>query len=456
MEVARDSDAQHQDLSTLMRPRPATVTVRAPRFALSVVRGETPGTAFIVDGENPSRVYMGSSPACGIHLPDRHASRRHAALDVHGDRLRVIDLHSTNGTTVDSIQVAEAYLRGGEMLTIGETVLRVTVVDRDATVTLSPATSFGRVVGASAEMRRLYPLCERLAASDLPVVIEGETGTGKELLAESLHENSARSAGPLVVFDCAATRPNVTEALLFGCESGALYAGSSEKIGLFEAANGGTLLIDEVGDLPLEIQPKLLRAIARSEVRRVGAASARHLDVRIIATTRRDLEREIQDGKFRDDLFFRLAAARVELPPLRDRRGDVRLLANHFWERFGHSGAPTEDTLRAFDAHRWPGNVRELENAVARAAELGELSPQLEIPKSPSATAPTGTARDFLDEVIRADLALPAARQRVVDEFLRRYVEDALAKQGGNVARAAAASGVARRYFQILRLRGTK
>jgi transcriptional regulator with GAF, ATPase, and Fis domain len=337
---------------------------------------------------------------------------------------------------------------------VGETVLRVNLASPEAARALSPATRFGRLLGESTSMRRLYPSCERLAASDVSIVIEGETGTGKELLAESIHETSARAEGPFVVFDCTAVPGDLALPTLFGAEA----SGSAPaRAGVFEQADGGTLLVDELGELDADVQPKLLRAIERGEIRRVGADRPRRVDVRVLATTRRDLEREVQAGRLRDDLYFRLAVARIELPPLREREGDAALLAAHFWRELSGEGDELPADIRAHcEAYSWPGNVRELENFVARRVALGDLppAPPRFTGAASSVPLPAPARTDsFVDAILALDLALPEARARVVDQFERRYVERVLAAHGGNVAQAAAASGLARRYFQLLRAR---
>jgi hypothetical protein len=346
--------ARSDDASTVLRERLRAVHDVSASFTLTIAEGRGAGRSLAIDGARPSRAYVGTSPACDLRLEDRCASRRHAALDVRRSRLHVTDLQSTNGTIVDGVEIAEAFLRGGEVLTIGETVIRVAVASPEAQRAISPASSFGRVLGESVAMRRLYPWCERLAASDVAIVIEGETGTGKELLAESLHETSARAEGPFVVFDCASVAPELVEATLFGAEPGALERGSPARVGVFEQAHGGTLLVDEIAELDPRVQPKLLRAIERGEVRRVGAERATRVDVRVLATTRRDLEREVQEGRLRDDLFFRLAVARIELPPLRERAGDAELLAEHFWRELVGEDAPLPRRC-ARSARRTPG-----------------------------------------------------------------------------------------------------
>jgi two-component system response regulator HydG len=308
---------------------------------------------------------------------------------------------------------------------------------------IATAERFGQLIGSSLEMRRLYPLCARLAASDVPVVIEGETGTGKEVIAEALHEHGARAAGPFVVFDCTAVPPNLVESELFGHERGAFTGAVGMRKGVFEQADNGTLLIDEIGDLELGLQAKLLRALERSEVKRVGGDQWIRVNVRVLAATRRDLDRETQDGRFRDDLYFRLAVARIELPPLRARTGDIVTLANHFWKQLGGELPVPYETMQRFERYDWPGNVRELRNAVARQLAMGEFTPE-------SHGARVSGARDALEEVLALELPFPRARDKVLEEFERRYVERVLSKHGGVVGRAAQASGIARRYFNII------
>jgi two-component system response regulator HydG len=430
-----------------------------PTFVLTVIEGPDKGKTFTLDGSQPSRILVGQSPACEIRVTDPLVSRRHASFDVTEHELHLTDLGSTNRTYVGPIAVMDAYLRGGEVVRMGGTQLRVDRLEDQKSTPLSSATSFGRLVGSSVEMRRIYPLCERVAASDIPVIIEGETGTGKEVLAESLHELSPRAQGPFMVFDCTAVPPNLVESELFGHERGAFTGAVVTRKGVFEQADGGTLFIDEIGDLEPSLQPKLLRAIQRSEVRRVGGDRWIPVNVRIIAATRRDLDREVQAGRFRDDLFFRLAVARIELPPLRARRGDVGVLAPHFWAELG--GDPERlpfELLLRFEEYSWPGNVRELYNAVARRLALGDMeAPTGPVPGSGGRSEPPPALKDdFIESVLTENLPLPRARQRVVDELERRYVERVVALHGGNISRAAAASGIAHRYFQKIRARQAK
>jgi DNA-binding NtrC family response regulator len=439
--------------STFARPlfRP---TDTSTDFVLTIVEGAERGRTFTVAGSQPNRALLGSGSTCELQLHDREVSRRHAALEPAGRRLRITDLGSTNGTFVDGVAVVEAFLRGGEIVRLGSTALQLESAPAATTPALPTRTSFGRLVGASTEMRRLYPLCERLAQSLVTVVIEGETGTGKEVLAEALHEEGPRASGPFVVFDCTAVPATLLESELFGHERGAFTGATSTRKGVFEQAHGGTLLIDEIGDLDLPLQPKLLRAIERSEIRRVGGDRPIRVDVRVLAATRRDLDREVQAGRFRDDLFHRLAVARIELPPLRHRAGDVQVLARHFWRALG--GKPEElpgDLLLRWEDDAWKGNVRELRNTVARRLALGELAPTG--PAAHGATAHEGApGDDFLEGILRLGLPLIEARQRMIEEFERRYIDHTLERHGGSVGKAATAAGVAKRHFQRIKARG--
>ena len=461
------------DVKTVLAPKVARPPSTAAAFALTVVEGPDTGKSFVIAPDQPSRVLAGQSPACELRLGDRLVSRRHAAFERVGERerarLRLTDLGSTNGTFVQGLAVLDVLLAGGgELVRVGDTTIRVDLVSRSGGEQLTEATRFGTIVGASPEMRRLYPLCQRIASSSVPVIIEGETGTGKEVLAESLHEMGPRASAPFVVFDCTAVAPNLVESALFGHERGAFTGATDARRGVFEEAHGGTLLLDELGDLELALQAKLLRALERGEVQRVGSSRWVKVDVRVLAATRRDLDREIQLGRFRDDLFFRLAVARVELPPLRRRTGDITVLAQHFWGRLADRGVPfPADFAPRLEAYDWPGNVRELYNAVARRVALGELATigtarpsPTEAPPSPSsplasasasASAQTLRGGDVVEAVLALDLPIVRARERVVEDFERRYVQRVLAQHGGNVTSAAAASGIARRYFQLLK-----
>ncbi len=331
-------------------------------------------------------------------------------------------------------------------------------------------------------MRKLYALCQRLAQSDVPVIIEGETGTGKETLAESIHASSARATGPFIVFDCMAVPTTLIESALFGHVAGAFPGASERRHGIFEEADGGTLLFDEIGALESEFQAKLLRVIERGEIRPIGAANTRKIDVRIMASSRRPLDVEVQAGRFRDDLFFRLAVTRVTVPPLRERIGDIPTLASCFWHDLtGKQGPLPQALVNSLTHHSWPGNVRELQNSIARQVALGELADQgtatlnrtstgpawLEVGPSAAsvheagnrahtkdiATHPSGHPEgrdDIFAQILAMKLPLPMARQRLTLNFERRYIADMLEAHGGDTASAARTAGISKRYFELL------
>lgn len=438
----------------------STQEVFGTTFRLVVTRGPQAGTTFTIDGSSGGPDYVGQSASCAIRLEDPTVSRRHASVDVSGSSLRLRDQGSTNGTFVNGLRITDVFLRGGEDVQVGSSVLRVEAQTAQRKPVLSSASRFGHVIGQSFAMRRLYPVCERLAQSDVPLVIEGETGTGKEALAEAIHQASPRASGPFVVFDCTAVHPSLIESALFGHEKGAFTGAVTSSQGVFEEAHRGTLLIDEIGDLDKPLQAKLLRAIQNAEIRRIGGSKWLKVDVRILAATRRDLDAEVQAGRFRDDLFFRLAVTRVTLPPLRERREDIDLLARHFWNAYSKDGSfMPQDVVERFQSYEWPGNVRELANTVARIVALGELVEEhagglfMHEGRVDSSGAKAQRAPDFMDGIVSKNLGLAEARDKILREFEKRYVERLLGIHQGDVGKAAAASGIGERYLRVIRAR---
>jgi transcriptional regulator with GAF, ATPase, and Fis domain len=452
--TTRSAPDDDQAATWLVRPSAPT---HDTAFVMRVEKGPDAGRSLVLDASGPMRALVGTSPSCQLRLEDRQVSRRHLALEAAGAELRLTDLGSTNGTRVGALRVLEALLAGGEEVSLGETTLRLERLEgpRAQAPALPPLLHFGGVIGMSREMRRLHPLCSRLAKSDITVLIEGETGTGKEELARALHSQGARAGGPFVVFDCAAVPASLVESELFGHERGAFTGAVASRQGVFEQAHGGTLFIDEIGDLDLALQPKLLRAVERGEVRPLGGTRTAQIDVRLLSATRRNLDHEVEQERFRDDLFHRLAVARIELPPLRQRQGDLRMLAAHFCAHFGADpDAIPERVLAGWESWSWPGNVRELRNAVERQIALGDLAEEYST-RTPRAHATTARS-DVFEQVLAKRLPLAEARQQVVEAFEARYLEEVLAQHGGNVTRAAEASGIARRHFYRLRRRDTE
>ena len=432
-------------------PFEGTVTLR-------VIEGAGKGQALVLDDSVPGRILIGRGPACGLRIEDVQISRRHAAIEIVGESVVLRDVGSTNGTFVNGVKIVEAVLDSGQEVRVGPARLVVERAVSGPKAEVPSALGFGRLLGQSREMRRLYPLCRKLAQGRAVVLLEGETGTGKEVLAEALHEEGPRAKGPFVVFDCTTVPANLMESELFGHERGAFTGANQTHVGLLEQAAGGALLIDEIGDLELPLQGKLLRVLEKLEFRRVGGSKVMRADVRILAATRRDLDREVQAGRFRDDLFHRLTVARVELPPLRRRQGDVPLLVAEFCRQLGVSSSVLPpDVLARWIPAEWPGNVRELRNAVVRRIELGEhadvMTASAEVralPREGADDANDVTVAGAVASILSTDLPLLAARQRLIDEFDRQYIARVLERHGGNVSRAAEASGIARRHFHRL------
>ncbi len=397
------------------------------------------------------KLLVGTSQSCALKLGDRRVSRRHLALEQTPEGLLVRDLGSTNGTFVRGVRVREAYVVPGDTIEIGDSQLATTDVDAPADAAPPEADSFGRMVGRSIEMRRLFALADKLAKAEMHVLIEGETGTGKELLAEELHARSVRAQGPLVTFSALAEDPHASAALLFGAAPGMLPSAPDGKAGLLEQAQGGTLILDEPSELTPDIQRRLAGALARGEAQRVGGAAFK-LDVRILTTTNANLDRAVERGLFREDLFFALAAARVEIAPVRRRAADIAVLARHFWAAAHGTGDVPSSLVAHLEAYPWPGNVRELENAVARHLATGEL----DVGARSKSLPPEADKTDVVAEVLAKRLPLVQARQEVVVRFEQAYVDQILREHNGNVTRAARASGLAHRYFQALKARRQK
>ncbi len=415
----------------------AHAPVRGQGVELAFVEGPNRGAVVRIAELAHRRALVGSSAACEIRLDDRTVSRRHASLELEEGGLRVLDLGSRNGVYVGGVRVRDALLISGNEFVVGATRIRVAIGGEERDIAAWQTGKFGRVLGASPAMRRLYPVLERLASQSTPALIEGEAGTGKELLAESIHEASPTPDAPFVVFEPASVAPEAIEQELFGLRGDVHGAG-----GLIQAARGGTLFLDEVSDLPTPSQLKLLRVLEHDARGSNAGGTPR---VRIIASTRRDLDREVQDRRFREDLLTALATVRVELPPLRKRTGDIALLTHHFWAALG--GAPGElpaDLVQRFEQHEWPGNVRELQAAVGRAIVTGERDVGAK-------KRGAGGGADAIAELIDRGLPLPRARQEIVLELERRYTQAMLDRHGGSVGKAAAASGIGRRYFQAIR-----
>jgi transcriptional regulator with PAS, ATPase and Fis domain len=425
---------------TLADPRFSRVSLRAAQ--LVVVSGPDAGTSIHVDGPT---LTIGSGADAGLRLSDTSVSREHFRLELRPNGILVCDGGSKNGTWLGGVRVERITTASDIELTLGGTVLRL-VLDREpSTVTITEATRFGRALGSSTAMRHLFAYLEKASESDVPLLLEGENGVGKEVLALSVHERSRRAEGPFVVVDCGAIAPQLIESELFGHEKGAFTGAERARAGLFVEAQGGTLFLDELGELPIELQPKLLRALEAREIRPVGSNRARKIDFRLIAATNRSLVDRIKSGAFREDLYYRLAVAKVRVPPLREREDDIVELANTFLTTF-HPGTVPEvpaDVAAMFKTYAWPGNVRELRNAVARFALLGSRE------RSDLLALSEGGAGG-IDEAL-SHMRYHDARLQTIERFEQLYFQTLLDRLGGNISKAADFAGVARStYYRML------
>ncbi len=407
-------------------------------------------------------VRVGSGPEADVVLPDPSVSREHTAIRLLPDGFLVTDLTSTNGTFVGDARVREIIVATETLLRVGKSAIRLIPLAETVEHEVSPRASFGRMLGASAAMRETFALLEKVAASDLSVLVEGETGTGKELAAEGLHESSGR-AGAFIALNCGAIPRELLESEVFGHEKGAFTGAVRERPGAFVAADKGTLFLDEVGELPLDMQAKLLRALERREVKPVGSDHSVRVDVRVVAATNRSLVKEVAEGRFRQDLYYRLAVVTVKIPPLRTRLDDLRLLIDGIQDELGRRrkavGLPAPERLDGTAMamllrYDFPGNVRELRNIVERWAVLGttlgpgETSPIVDAPARAQVAA---TGADPMSDVL--DLPYHEAKDALIDRFERAFTRAALEKSGGNVSKAARDAGVDRRHLQRLMAR---
>jgi two-component system, NtrC family, response regulator GlrR len=377
---------------------------------------------------------VGSHASNDLVLPDETVSRHHLELRVEPEGWRIVDLGSSNGTLLGRARLGEVLVQAAATLTLGATTLAITPADGETELPGSRATRFGALGGQSPAMRELFAQLEAVAKSDVTVLLEGETGTGKERVAESIHRESARAGEPFVVVDCGALAGSLMESELFGHVRGAFTGAEQARTGLIEAASGGTLFLDEVGELPLALQAKLLGVLTRGKVTPVGAGEARKVDVRVIAATHRNLPRAVNAGLFRAELFYRLAVVRLRVPPLRERLEDVPLLVGELLtELRAREGERVPDELSAvalarLSAQPWPGNVRELRNTVEAAV--------INLPSAAGAAPPAPPVQPFF-----------SSREVALAEFHRRYFARFVNDEQFNYSRLAAETGLDRGYL---------
>jgi transcriptional regulator with GAF, ATPase, and Fis domain len=357
----------------------------------------------------------------------------------------VRDLDSTNGTKVDGTRIREAMVQPGSVLKVGEVEVQFRPSAQKIEVMPSDKTSFGAAIGRSLPMRTIFGVLERIAPTDATVLLEGETGTGKDVLARAIWSMSPRANKPFLVVDCGAVTYSLIESELFGHERGAFTGAVSTRQGAFELADGGTVFLDEIGELPLDVQPKLLRVLETREFRRVGGNRTLATNVRVIAATKRDLQREVGAGKFREDLYFRLAVVPVTVPPLRARREDIPALVTHIL-KVANADALTvpPETMQSLASHEWPGNVRELRNVLERSIYMAQATGSTEIGV---VTLPTAHSSDAAAFHFEPEKSYRETRAKYDSEFERRYVKWLLGRHGGNISAAAREAKMDRKHL---------
>ncbi len=413
------------------------VTLKGAQFV--GVKGADKGKMFRV---NKRKVTIGSSRECDLCLNDPAISRLHAVIETTDEGFLLKDLDSTNGTYYEGLRVRELFLAHRAELQFGNSVYRFEESKERIELAFSKNSHFGEIIGISAKMRELFGLLERIAPTDATIVITGETGTGKGAMARAIHEASRRAQGPFIVCDLPSIPGNLMESELFGHEKGAFTGATQSRLGAFECANGGTIFLDELGELPLELQPKLLRVLEEKEIKPVGSNRTRKVDARVIAATNRNLEEMVAKKLFREDLFYRLNVFQLALPPLRERVEDIPLIAKSFLIKNEISPKLAPELSERLTRFSWPGNVRQLRNFIERLVVLGNTEEAI-------AQITTADYQRFNGEGWVIDFSEPfkMAKQRLIDRFESEYLRKLLATCRGNVSLAARQAGIDRMYI---------
>jgi DNA-binding NtrC family response regulator len=421
-------------------------------FRLRVVSGPDQGKQHMLD---EGTTMVGTHVDNDLVLTDATVSRYHLEIRVRRDGIEVRDLETTNGTKHGGARIGSVVLSGAARLRLGKhTEMDVEPVDRDVELGEWSGDRFGDVLGTTPPMKRLFALLAKAAPTEATILLQGETGTGKEAIAEAVHRHSRRAKGPFVVVDCGSIPHELIASELFGHAKGSFTGAGADKQGLIEAANHGTLFLDEIGELALDLQPQLLRVLDRRQVRRVGETQSVDVDIRVIAATHRDLRAMVKAGQFREDLYYRLAVVATYVPPLRDRKADIPALATWFAEKMGRgSFAQSPALLEQLQRHDWPGNVRELRNVVDRALSLGDAAlADLGDGAAPRPASPGGDEaihkRQSNPDVL--EMPFKEAKAQLVEAFERDYLSALLARHHGNISRAAAEAGIDRNYIHRL------
>jgi DNA-binding NtrC family response regulator len=439
-----------EDVNTLPFENAANGARQITRFRLTVIDG--PARDRVVESAS-ERLSIGSDAINGLVVDDPTVSRFHCEISVDAGSVKLVDLESRNGTAINGVRVLSAFLEPGAVVGVGRSTIRFDISPESTSLSISAQPRFGSLLGQSLAMRTTFALLERVAVANATVLLEGETGCGKGAAAESIHRASARRHGPFIVIDCGALPAALLESELFGHERGAFTGAQTRRVGAFEAANGGTVFLDEIGELPAELQPKLLRVLENRHVRRVGSNAYVPVDVRVVTATHRDLRADVNAGRFRSDLFFRLAVVRITLPPLRARPEDIPLLAEHLLASLDATPAEiaaqlTHARVEELKLAPWPGNVRELRNHLERALVFPEAFPGTALGMDSPSELPPGAPP-------LANLPYAEAKEIALAKFEASYVEALLSRHGRKVAAASKASGLSREYlYRLMRKHG--
>ncbi|MFH1874108.1 MAG: sigma 54-interacting transcriptional regulator [Pseudomonadota bacterium] len=440
----------------LLKLEDAQSVVSLRKCQLIIAEGPNRGKKFSL---NKSTVIIGKRDTNDIVLKDTTVSRTHLEIKHLEDSFLLRDLESTNGTFVNGTRVKEAYLSPGDLIKVGNTSLEFVAYDEKVRIEPADRDSFSNLFGKSTKMRQIFAIMERISASVATVIIEGETGTGKELVARAIHENSARSKKPFVVFDCSSVAPNLIESELFGHEKGSFTGAVKARRGAFEEATGGTIFLDEIGELTPDLQPKLLRALEQREIKKVGANIPTKIDVRVICATNRNLKKEVDEGRFREDLYYRLSVVKILLPPLRERLEDIPGLVEAFLTTGKFNQLPDgsykvrrveDDALKLLARYEWPGNVRELNNVIERACSFVEgdaiSKPHLDFIFAEMYHGEDRTERMAVD----TEIPFKDAKQKIVESFEKEYLIDLLQRNNNNLSKASREAKIDRKHLRNL------
>jgi two-component system nitrogen regulation response regulator GlnG len=436
-------------MSEISRPFPAAPSFQT-EFELLVLLGPDRGQRLGL-GIEPRRV--GTAASCALRLSDQDVEGEHLEVRRRGDRVAVTHLATRRESRFGGAHFSHLELPPGAVIEVGQSTLKVLTVERFLRPLPSTSDRFFGLIGGSLAMREVFTMLELVSQAEVPVLVEGETGTGKELCAEALAQASPRKSAPFVICDLAGVPRSVIESELFGHVRGAFTGAERDREGAFAQAHLGTLFIDEIGELELPMQPRLLRAIEQKKIKPVGASAYRDLDVRILSATNRELRQEVRAGRFRPDLYHRLSVVRIQLPPLRARKEDLPLLVEHF---LGSRDVQVpRETMRLFEQYDWPGNVRELRNVIDRGLSLlgdsrvlhpGLLGLDELLPDLPHASPNSNASAPFE----RGIAPFKTEKERLVSRWEREYVSKLLRGTGGNVARAARRGGLDRVHLHRL------